>query len=48
MNMDLVYLCWVIAFGSAVATGFTLRRFIEMRRKRLAAQAEQPDYARAT
>jgi hypothetical protein len=31
--MGLVYLCWVIAFGSAVATGFTLRRLFEMRRK---------------
>jgi hypothetical protein len=31
---DLVYLCWVITFGSVVATGFTLRRVLEHRRRR--------------
>jgi len=31
--MALVCLCWVIAFGSVVATGFTLRRLFEMRRR---------------
>ncbi len=34
----LVYLCWVIAAGSLVATGFTLRRLIEHRRERLHAK----------
>jgi hypothetical protein len=34
----LVYLCWTIAVGSFVATGFTLRRFFELRRERPGAQ----------
>jgi hypothetical protein len=46
--MGLVYLCWVIVFGSFVATGFTLRRLFKMRRNRLAAQAAQSDYIQAT
>jgi hypothetical protein len=29
----LVYLCWVMALGSVVTTGITLRRLFEMRRR---------------
>ena len=32
---DLVYLCWAIALGSCITTGFTLRRLFALRRGRL-------------
>ena len=38
----LVYLCWIIALGSLLATAFTLRRFFEMRRQHQAAQGIGP------
>jgi len=34
----LAYLCWVIAVGSFVAGGFTLRRMFAHRRQRTAGQ----------
>ena len=36
----LTYLCWVITFGSLLATGFTLHRIFELRRRRT--QEDQP------